>query len=377
MFTQIFLYQKFTSISLNVLATMASYTGIMIGFCVPGFLASIWRLNIKHGFMWSFAVMGASIFYLLHITDISHAYLAMFLWGMGQGIFWLTVNTFELTETIDNERDYYSSVLNAGNQILSLVGPALAALLIWISGNVLGLGTYTLLFTIAPAIFLLGFFCFSDIRDYRPESLHWADVVHYFTDRQNQFAQIYTMGTGFQHILGTTVPALAILSILGSALRIGIYNTFFAVFSAICILVVAQYRTPANRITIYGVTTIGVVASILWFGYALDFAALIIYTVVGSILKPLLNISSHVIDLGAMEIGRRESDFYATMLLRDLLLWFWRCVGGSAFLMLISILGVKENSISVGLYLLAGAFLLTYFGAFFFLKSRTTVASPA
>src|SRR3989338_8329860 len=100
-FSQLYLYQKFTSLPLNIIATMAQFTGIMIGFCVPGYLASIFRINIKHGFLISFAAIGVALTYLLHITDVTTAYLAMFLWGVGQGIYWLTVNTFELSETED------------------------------------------------------------------------------------------------------------------------------------------------------------------------------------------------------------------------------------------------------------------------------------
>lgn len=363
-FTQIFLYQKFTSVSLNVVATIVFYTGIMIGLVVPGFFAAVWRLNIKRGFMWSFLIIGVSILYLLHISTVWEAYLAMFLWGVGQGVFWLTVNTFELSETKDGERDFYSSVLNAGNQVLSLAGPATAALLIWLSSNILNLGTYTLLFTVAPAVFLLGFFCFSNIRDYRPQPIQWADVRHFFTDRRNQAAQLYTLGTGFQQTLGITVPPLVILLILGTPLRVGVYNTFFAIFSAVCILVIAQYRTPENRIKIYGITTFGVVLAIVWFGYAFSLAALVIYTLVDGILSPLMNVSSHVIDLSAMEIGRSESDFYATMILRDFFLWVWRSLGGIVFLLVIGLVGTEKASLSAGLYLLAGGFLTMYFGAF-------------
>ncbi len=363
-FTQIFLYQKFTSLSLNVTATIIFYTGIMLGFCVPGFFAAVWRLNLKQGFAWSFLIIAGSILYFLHIGTTTEAYLAMLLWGIGQGVFWLTINTFELTETKDAERDFYSSALSAGNQVLSLAGPAVATLFIWFSGSVLHLGTYTLLFTFAPAIFLLGFFCFSHIRDYRPQPIEWADVNYYFTDRRNQAAQLFTLGTGIQQMMGIIVPPLVIFFILGTALRVGVYNTLFAIFAALCILVVAQYRTPSNRIVIYGVTTVGVVLAIVWFGYAFSFMALVIYTVVDGIFSPVMNVSAHVIDLGAMEIGRKESDFYATMIFRDFFLWVWRCLGGMAFLLIIAFIGAEKTMLSVGLYTLAIGFLLTYTGAF-------------
>lgn len=369
-FTQIFLYQKFTSISLNITATLIFYTGIMVGFCIPGLFAAAWRVNIKHGFMWSFLIMGASILYLLHIMSVNEAFIAMFFWGIGQGVFWLTVNTFELSETEESERDFYSSVLNAGNQVLSLIGPASAALLIWLSGTVLHLGTYTLLFSVAPTVFLLGFLCFSNIREYRPQPIQWADVKYFFTDRKNQAAQLYTLGTGFQQTLGLTVPPLVILLILGSSLRVGVYNTFFAIFTAICILVIAQYRTSSNRLKIYGITTAGLVLVTILFGYFFSFTALIIYTLIEGILSPIQNVSSHVIDLGAMEIGRSESDFYATMILRDFFLWASRCLGGVVFLFIISFVGTDKSALSIGLYFLAGGLLCMYFGALFLDMAR-------
>lgn len=371
-FIQIFLYQKFTSVSLNVLATMVFHTGIMIGFCVPGYFVALWHLNIKRGFLASFVLMGASIFYLLNIATINEAYLAMLFWGIGFGIFYLCVNTFELTETKDAERDFYSSVLNAGNQIISFVGPAIAVFLIWLSSSVLHSGTYTLLFTVAPLIYLLGFFFFSTIRDYHPLPIEWADVRHYFTDRRNQAAQIYTLGTGFQQMIGVTIPPIAILFILGTTLKVGIYNTLFAIFSALCILFVAQYRTPSNRLQIYGVTTLGFALAIVWFGYSLTLTALIVYTIIEAVLSPLMNVSSHVIDLNSMEIGREESDFYATMILRDFFLWVWRCVGGLTLLVVISKIGTDKVSLTIGLYLMAAGYLLTYFGAFLLIKIQNS-----
>lgn len=367
-FIQIFLYQKFTSLPFNVLATMALYTGIMIGFCIPGYFAARLNLNIKGGFVWSFISTGFAIVALLFISGIMSALWVMLLWGFGQGIFWLTVNTFELTETKDAERDFYSSVLNAGNEILGLAGPACATALIYISGSLLHIGTFTLLFTVAPAIYLLGFFCFDTIRDYRPKPIEWADMSHFFTDRRNQYAQLYTGGMGFQQTLGVTVPPLVILLILGTALRVGLYSTFFAIFTAVCVLAVAQYRTRSNRLEIYGFTTLGLVAAISILSYLFSFVGLIIYTVLEGVFTPLNNVSSHVVDLASMEIGRENRDFYATMLLRDFSLWFWRLLGGFIFLFALHLFNTEKQYLSFGLYLLAAGLVFTYCGAYFLVK---------
>ncbi|HUD03163.1 MAG TPA: MFS transporter [Candidatus Paceibacterota bacterium] len=367
-FIQIFLYQKFTSIQLNVYATMALFTGLMLGFCIPGYIAGRWKLNIKKGFLWSFIANGIAILALLYITDTLSALFVMLVIGFGQGIFYLTVNTFELSETKDRERDFYSSVLNSGGQILSLVGPACATALIWLSGNILNIGNFTLLFAAAPAVYLLGFLCFSNLHDYYPKPVTWADIAHFFTDRRNQYAQLYTAANGFQEILGIIVPPLVILFILGTALRVGIYSTLFAIFSAVCVLAVANYRTYKNRFKIYGVTTLGLTVALTTLGYLFSFVGLIFYTLLEGVFTPLNNVSSHVVSLASMEIGRKESDFYATMILRDFSLWVWRMVGGVVFLATIDLLHTQKEFLSSGLYLEAAGFVGTYLGAYFLVK---------
>ena len=69
-----------------------------------------------------------------------------------------------------------------------------------------------------------------------------------------------------------------------------------------------------------------------------------------------------------MEIGRIEGDFYATMLLREVVLWFWRTVGGLVFLSLLQLLHTQKEFLSLGLYLEAAGFVFTYFGAHLFIK---------
>ena len=52
-FTQIYFFERFESVSLNIIVAMVSYTGVMVGFCVPGLAAAIWQQNLKNGFLWS------------------------------------------------------------------------------------------------------------------------------------------------------------------------------------------------------------------------------------------------------------------------------------------------------------------------------------
>ncbi len=377
-FTQIFLYSRFQSLTLNTVSSLLLFTGIMVGFCVFGYFASVLRLNIKYGFFLSFLIFAIGFITLLYATTAPIAYLSVFLNGLGNGFFWLTIHTFELVETRDRERDYYSSLLSAGDQFFSFVGPACATGLIWISQTLLQLGTFTLLFAVTPVIYLLGFFFFSSLREYRPKPITWDDVTHFFSDRRNQTFQMFVMGEGLEHILRPIIVPLVSLAILGTALTVGLYSTLAGAFSVLCILMIARRRTAENRLMILTVATIILVAAMVWLGFTFTLAALIIFTVVQSIAAPLIGVSNHVISLQGMEsMGRSTSDFYATMILRDFSLWVWRTTFGLIFLSIVLRLDSTKTALPLGIYLIAFSLLITLFGAKLVVSGQKTMPAPA
>lgn len=363
-FTQIFLYQRFVDVRLNIIATMLFFTGIVVGFFVVGLVAGWRSLNIKHGFLASFVVIGVSVLYLLYSSGETAAYIAMFAEGIGQGLFWLTIHTFELSETRDDERDFYSSLLTAGDRVFALVGPAVATALIWLSGSYLGWGEFTLLFTMAPLSYLFGLFCFSGVREYRPRLVVWADAWHFIVDRRNRAAQLYLLGSSMEHILATIVPPLIALLILGGPLMVGAYNTVFAVLAIASVLLIADHRTNENRLIIFAVATALIAFATAVLGFVLTLPALIFFTAVLAIVGPVRRVSEHVIDLETMEsVGRPGVDFYPTMLMREISLWAWRMLAGFVLLFAVETWGTGSVFLSTGMYLTAGIMLITYLGA--------------
>lgn len=370
-FLQVYLYESFSSLSLNIAATLVMYTGILVGFVVCGYVASVLRMNIQFGFALSFFASAFSVPLLLVSESVLGAHLALFLNGIGQGLFWLTIHTFELTETTNHERDFYSSVLSGGAIFLDLLGPVLATGLLLLSSE-LDLGTYTLLFLVIPLVYVLGFFQFAHIRSYRPERVVWDDIKYFFSDRRNMSVQPYLAGSGAFHFLDALVPPLVAFALLGSAVNVGIYSSLLAVFSAACVLGLALVRTERNRLPILIVASVLLAASTAFVGLDFTLAAFVVYSIALGILNPVISVSAHVIDLQTMEsIGRGNSDFYATMLLRDFSLWVWRVITACIFLV-VAVLGVEgQDLLSVGLYLTAGALLLRLVGAVLLVRSTT------
>jgi hypothetical protein len=376
-FSQIYIYKIFDSVQLSVIASMASFTGIFIGFCIYGWIAAEFRLNAKHGFMLSFVFTALGLALLPLVRDLPEACGAMTVRGIGMGFFWLTIHTYELMESRDHERDIYSTFLSAGDQILTFSAPAVATFLIWFSHR-LGLGDFTLLFLATPPVFLLGLPALGALRDYRPEPIAWHDLVHFVADGRNQAAQVYLLGGAAAHILSNSLIPLAAITVLGTALNVGGFNTAFAIGGALALLAVGSRRRPENRLLILGLSTMALVALNVMLGYSLTLTTLIAYTIGVAVMQPMMRVSQHVIDLKTMDgMAHKASDFYPAMILRDVALWVWRMAAAALLLAFAGAAGTGLEPISLGMYMIAGSMAVAFAGAWILLAWRPERAGAA
>lgn len=363
-FVQIFLYQKFQSISFNIFGLMIYFIGCALGFSLVGAIVAHYRANMKWGYLGAFFMLCVSFLFLY--GDISHmrALVFMFLNGFGLGLYWVTLHTFELTETKNEERDYYSSVLSAGDQVIELVAPATAALLFYLSGDVLGWGTYTLLFLVAPMIYISGIPLFRDIRNYHPLPLDRADAKHFVKDKKNRLAQVYLFAGSANFAFSRVVLPIAAIMFLGTEKNVGLFNALFAIISAVVLIALSKHRHAKNRLGFLFYTSLASVLVTLFFALRFDLAAFVVYTLLSVVIKPLQRVSAHVIDLETMETLAREGrDFFPTMIFRDAIFGVWRVLALAALGFLLLMVTDVDTSVRIGLAALAGSTALMYYGA--------------
>lgn len=364
MFVQIFLYQRFGSVTFNIVGMMLYFTGCAVGFSLVGAIASWLRLDMKWGYATAFFVLCASFLFLAGNVTERDALIFMLANGFGLGLYWVTLHTFELTETHDHERDYYSSVLSAGDQLIDLFAPALATLLFFISDKILHWGSFTLLFIVAPLSYILGLPLFKNIRTYRPLPVKGDDLKHFLFDRKNRHAQLYLLGGSATFAFSRVVLPIAAIMFLGTETHVGIFNTIFAVISAVTLIALSKRRHSGNRLNFLFVTSVLSAAIMFFFTFRFDLVAFIIFSLAMVVLKPLQRVSAHVIDLETMEtLGLPGRDFFPTMIFRDVALGVWRVVCLATFAGLIFLVGEGAAAVRFGFVLLAGATMLTYLGA--------------
>ncbi len=364
LFVQLFVYGKFHSIATNVISMGVNFTGLMVGFCVIGWLYARLRINIKLGYIGSFILMAASFLFLYGDVSYRDAMLFMFANGVGNGIYWLTIHTFELTETKNIEREFYSSMLSFGGLVVGLIAPLLGTLLLYLSEFIFH-QTFTLLFLVAPIFYLFGLPFIANISDYRPRPILMRDVRHFFTDRRNQFLQIYMAGDSLSFAWEASLIPVASLLLLQDAKNVGIFNSIFAVISALMLVFLTRYRNEGNRLSFLALTTLLLSFFAILPAASFTLIVFVIFTFGSVVVKPLYRVSSHVIDLETMEtLAHADSDFYPTMILRDLSLWLWR-IAGCILLFVVSWYAKGDiATIRLGFLLMVAAPVLTLFGAF-------------
>ncbi len=364
MFVQIYLYQRFGSVTFNVIGLMFYFTGCALGFSLVGAVASWYRLNMKWGYVAAFVALCASFLFLYGNVTTMDALMFMFTNGFGLGLYWLTLHTFELTETINHERDYYSSVLSAGDQVINLAAPAFATALFYLSDDVFNVGTYTLLFAVSPLIYLSGIPLFRNIRSYRPEPMDRGDLKHFFHDRRNRHAQIYLFAGSANFAFSRVALPLAAIIFLGSAKHVGLYSTVFAALSVGALLALSKYRHGGSRMKFLFWTTLASALIASFMALRFDLTAFIIFSLLSVVVSPLSRVSAHVIDLETMEtLGKEGRDFFPTMILRDMAFGVWRVAALGAFALLVYVVGEGEIAVRMSFAVIAISSVLLFVGA--------------
>jgi len=364
MFVQIYLYQRFGSVTFNIIGLVFYFLGCALGFSLVGAIASWYRLDMKWGYVAAFVVLCVSFLFLYGNVSVRDALLFMFANGFGLGLYWLTLHTFELTETQNHERDHYSSMLSAGDQVIDLAAPAVATLLFYLSDDVFHLGSFALLFAVSPLIYLSGIPLFRAIRSYHPKPIDRADLRHFLHDRKNRHAQLYLFAGSANFVFSKLALPLAAIMFLGSAKNVGVFSTIFACLSVAALLVLSKYRHGESRMSFLFWTNASLALIAFFMALRFDLVMFIIFSLLGVVLRPLSRVSSHVIDLETMEtLGKEGRDFFPTMIFRDVAFGFWRVLALLAFAGLVLVVGEGAVAVRMSFVALALSCVLLWVGA--------------
>ncbi len=362
-FLSVFVYLKTQSISAFVLYLAVNHTALMLGFVGFGMFMGARRISIRYNYIRAFALFFLA-FLLLVLLPHTFAWLLLyaFLYGFGNGVMWLTIHTLELAHTKNEGRDFYSSMVELGSQVMVVIAPFVATASFLVSEKYLHTETYFLLFLILPLACLAALPLLFRIPDFVPPRVPLNDFRKFLIQRNVPALRYYATGSLHYALHGCVVPIMAIVS-LGSAINLGLMETVLGTVSIIAIMVLSLVRHPENRLSLMLQTTvIFLVAYAMLFFFDASPIAYVAYALIVVLFKPILRVSEHVIDLYSVDLLRTNGDsFFPGLLFRDLVLWTGRILIPATMALLVAfikndVLVLKASVILLGVLLLGSWF---------------------
>lgn len=355
-FLNIFVFLQTDSILKLGIFNLCGFGGIILGFSVWGILISHFRLSMRLNYLKSFAVCITSFLILIFLPHTEfYLYLFGLINGMGLGIFWIGVHSYEMLFTNEKNRDFYSSMVTAISQALRIIGPAIATLTFIISERLLHVETFKLLFIIIPFVYLLSLPFIFALPDYFPEKIQLKEWKRLIFDKKIRHARRYYMTQGFGW--GLYAPTLAIIAIysMKTIINFGILQTVIGIISVLMIIFLSHKRHENNRLNIMFwallIESIAYAGLVFW---QVSPYIYIIHILIVTLAYPTFRVSEHVIDLKSIELikEKEHSSFYSGMLYRDFILGFSR-IGAVVFIIILSLISSENFTLGTAVILIA------------------------
>ncbi len=316
------IFLKTESLAALGLYAALRYVGILLGFVVWGFVCSKRKISMRRTYFFSFVLYILSFIILLILPNTYPVYLLFSaLSGVAAGMFWLAIHTYELLHIQDQERDFYSSMLSLGAQILGIVAPLISTMAFFAAEHIFQVRPFLFLFALLPIIYAAALKIVYRLPDFVPPTITRRDIKELRKSKRitpvRKFYVIQTMPFVSQVIM----PMVSILTFV-TLINLGLFQTIMGIISLATITLLAHLRHTGNRAHIlFWAALAHIGANVLLFFWNVHVAYFILYSLALIVIGPIYRVSQHTIDLKSIDIlGENISSFYPAMLYRDVLL---------------------------------------------------------
>jgi MFS family permease len=345
-------------ILIQIIATGLAFSGY-------GYLMARFGYSMKWNYLRSFFVYFISFVFLALTPHTTVFFLIFsFLNGLGLGLFWLGNHSYEMlyTKNENGDRDFYSSMLQGGTQVINILAPLIGTLVIFLSEKVFDIGTFSILFWVLPMLYLVSLPFLFSLPHFIPNKITKLDIKSFFKNKVSKKIKLYYILQGEEEIRVVAISFFAIIA-LKTFINIGILQTLVAVISFFITVLLANIRCEGNRLKLMSFAIVGFSIATIFLGFSnISVYFYITYSLLMILFKPMYKISQHTIDLRSMDfLAKDRSSFYPGILYREVFLSIGRFLF-LLFLILISLL-IKNDIVSarVGLLIAILIFVTNWF----------------
>lgn len=305
-------------------------------------IMSILGKNIKnmYYFAYSFFILGFLTIFL--VNWYTWIYLFASIYWLWFWMYWCAVHTQELVNIKDKTRDIYSSIIWTWKNIITIFMPLFISGIFFVVWKNFDFSPYLVIFLILPFIYMVSFIFIHNIWDYKPNKVNFSDFRYFFDLKKYLFWQLYFMFTWmYQALLWSIFPIIAI-TLLKTEVNVWLFEWIISFLTIFIIIFISNKRNQNNRVKIMWILSILLFINIIIFSFNFNIVWYIIFTLISLVLRPLYRISEHIFDLKLMDtIKIKWSDFYPTMIFREVSLFLWRLI------MLIVLFFMINNNIDI------------------------------
>ncbi|MFA6023779.1 MAG: MFS transporter [Candidatus Gracilibacteria bacterium] len=364
LFINIFVFELTQSLFSLALYNLVFFFFVALGFSGWGYMVAQRQISLRYNYLRAFTIYTVSFLLLLFFPrDFSHLLLFAAFNGLGLGMFWVGVHSYEMLTTTDKNRDFYSSMVSLGTQIFSILSPLIATASFYLSEYVFHLESFEILFWLLPFVYLCSFPFLFKLPEYTPKRIPHREWKRLFFAPNLRPIRAYILAGGLPWgFRSTLIPALSLLS-LKTVLNIGVLQTVVGGVSILTLLFLSHKRHEGNRVTIlfYAVLLLSLSFGLLFF-WDRSPAFFIVFSLVLTVVSPIYRVSEHVIDLQTMDRLTGDHSFYPGLVYRDILIWVGRTLA-IGFLCVLLLFTSEEKTLLIGVGAIIASYWLVYFRA--------------
>jgi MFS transporter, YQGE family, putative transporter len=317
-----------------VIYQLTIYTGIPLTFLLNGFLLR--HFKVKHLYSIGMLLSGVSMAIMMSLKnlDMLGIGLAGLTMGLSFGFYWANRDFLSLSNTTDQNRNYYYGLETFFYTVIAVVVPfAIGWFIETQNGDFQIHRAYQVVTAVVFGIALLAsYFCFKGTF---AEGKKRPFIYFKFHPLWRRFLVLASLKGLVQGFL-VTAPAMLVMLFLGKEGALGMAQSAGAIIAAIAMYVIGRYTQPKHRLHIFAAGLIFFMAAALSNGILFNRAGVVLFVLFLLLARPLMDLAYFPIQYNVINIlGRIESrSEYAYILNHEAGLYVGRLIGAGTFLLL-------------------------------------------
>lgn len=315
-----------------IIYQLTIYTGIPLTFFINGFLLR--KFPVKHLYSAGMLLSGVSMAIMMSLTSLSLLGIGVagLTMGLSFGFYWANRDFLSLSNTTDENRNYYYGLETFLYTVIAVVVPV--AIGWFIEGQ--GGGEQRAYQLITVAVFAVA--SVASVVCFRGE---FADpehrpFVHFrFDPLWKRFLVLASLKGMVQGFL-VTAPAMLVMKLLGNEGALGTAQSVGAIVAAIAMYLIGRYSKPEHRLAIFSLGLILFAAAALSNGILFNAFGVLLFMLFLLLARPLMDLAYFPIQYAVINrlVEKEKKSEYAYILNHEAGLYLGRLFGAGTFLLL-------------------------------------------